>query len=304
MTAAQPGRRRLDLTDPGTVRAVARRAGLSLKHRLGQNFLVDREVLERIVDALSLSPEDEVFEVGPGIGTLTVELASRAGRVLAAELDEACLRATAITLRDHPNAEVIHRDALRVDPVEAGLHDGYLAAGNIPYQITAPLISHLLELPVPPRRAVLLVQREVAARLAAPPGDWSLVTVAVRSMATVERLGDVPPSAFEPPPAVHSSILRLTPAPQLDAATRAAVLDLARGAFQMRRKTLRHGLGHALAGAGGEDAARAVLAAAGIDPGRRPETLDLDEWRQLAGAAARTAPGPVAPPPPRRRPRP
>jgi len=278
-------RRPLDLTDPDTVRAVARRAGLSLKHRLGQNFLVDRTALMCIVDALELNADDEVFEIGPGIGTLTVELAARARRVVGCELDEAAVRATAITLRDHPNAQVLHQDALRADPVALGFGDGWLAAGNIPYSITAPLITRLLEMPAPPRRAVLLVQREVAARLAAPSGaGWGLFTVAVRSLATVERLGDVPPSSFEPPPAVHSSILRLTPTALLDATERAAVLDLARGAFQMRRKTLRHGLARALGG--DEPAAMAVLSAAAVDPGRRPETLDLDEWRALARAAA------------------
>lgn len=284
MTAVAPERRALDLTDRGTVRAVARRAGLALKHRLGQNYLVDRAALMRIVEALDPQGDDDVFEIGPGIGTLTVELARRAHRVVAVELDEAAVRATRITLRDHANAEVVQGDALRADPLALGLREGYVAAGNIPYSITAPLITKLLESPSPPRRAVLLVQREVAARLAAPPGGWGLFTVAVRSLATVERLGDVPPSSFEPPPAVHSSILRLTPAPQLSAAERAAVLDLARGAFQMRRKTLRHGLGRALGG--DEAAAVAVLQAAGVDASRRPETLDLEEWRALAREAA------------------
>ena len=274
----------LDLTNPGTVRAVARRAGLSLKHRLGQNFLVDRGALERIVDALDPAADDEVFEIGPGIGTLTVELARRAARVVAVDLDEACLRACAITLRGHANATVEHLDALRADPLALGLRPGYLAAGNIPYSITAPLITRLLELPTPPRRAVLLGQREVAARLAAAPGAWGLLTVAVRSLAGVERVADVPPSSFEPPPAVHSSVIRLTPAPSLDPAERTAVLELARGAFQLRRKTLRHGITRALDG--DEPRAMAVLDAAEVDPKRRPETLDLDEWQALARAAA------------------
>jgi 16S rRNA (adenine1518-N6/adenine1519-N6)-dimethyltransferase len=279
----------LDLTNPGTVRAVARRAGLSLKHRLGQNFLVDRAALDAIVAALDPQPDDEVFEIGPGIGTLTVELARRARRVIAVELDEACLRACAITLRGLPNAEVVHQDALRADPIALGLGPGYLAAGNIPYSITAPLITRMLELPVPPARAVLLVQREVAARLAAPPGSWGLLTVAVRSLADVERISDLPPSSFEPPPAVHSSVIRITPAAQLGADERGRVLELARGAFQMRRKTLRHGLSRALGG--DEPAAMAVLDAAGVDPKRRPETLDLEEWRQLARAAVTARPG-------------
>lgn len=275
-------RRDLDLTDPGTVRAVARRAGLALKHRLGQNFLVDRAALEQIVDALGLQGDDEVFEIGPGIGTLTVELASRAARVVSVELDEACVRACAITLRAFANAQVVHGDALHTDPLALGLHEGYLAAGNIPYSITAPLLGRLVESPVPPRRAVLLVQREVAARLSAPPGAWGLLTVAIRSLADVERIADVPPSSFEPPPAVHSSVLRITPMPHLAAAERSAVLELARGAFQVRRKTLRHGLARALGG--DEPAAMAALGVAGVDSRRRPETLGLDEWRALARA--------------------
>ncbi len=278
----------LDLCNPGTALAVARRAGLGLKRRLGQNLLVDREVVERLVDALDPGPEDEVYEIGPGIGTLTSALCRRAARVLAVELDEACIRALAITQHRHPNVEAVHGDALRTGAVELGLAPGYLAAGNIPYNITGALLQRLLEAESPPRRAVLLMQREVAARLAAGPGDWSLATLAVRSLADVERLGDVPPEAFTPPPAVHSSILRLVPRTVLGPAERAAVLTLARRAFTMRRKTLRHGITHALDGDGGR--ALAVLGAAGVDPGRRPGSLSLEEWRGLATAAA-GAPG-------------
>lgn len=277
----------LDLCNPATARAVARRAGLGLKRRLGQNLLVDRGVVERLVDALDPGPDDEVYEIGPGIGTLTSALRLRARRVVAVELDEACLRALAITQHRHPNVETVRGDALRTGATELGLAAGHLAAGNIPYNITGALLRRLLEAEPPPRRAVLLVQREVAARLDAAPGDWSLATLAVRSLATVERLGDVPPGAFTPPPAVHSSILRLTPRPLLGPAERAAVLALARRAFTMRRKTLRHGVTHAFDGDFGR--ALAVLEAAGIDPRRRPGELGLDEWRALATAAAGTA---------------
>jgi 16S rRNA (adenine1518-N6/adenine1519-N6)-dimethyltransferase len=221
--------------------------------------------------------------VGPGVGTLTGELATRAARVVAVDLDERCVAATRITQRGRDNVEVVQGDALRVDPAELGLGDGWLAAGNIPYSITTPLLTHLFELPEPPRRGVFLVQREVAARLAAPAGGWSLATVAVRSVATVERLRDVAPGSFEPAPAVHSSVVRLERSARLDAASRQAVLDIARATFQMRRKTLRHGITHA---AGGDEAlGMAWLEAAGVDPGRRPGTLDLDEWHRVAVAA-------------------
>ena len=283
-TAGAGAHAELDLCNPATARAVARRAGLGLKRRLGQNLLVDRAVVEALVEALDPGPLDEVYEIGPGIGTLTSALSHRAARVVAVELDEACLRALEITQHRHPNVVAVHGDALRTTAADLGLGPGYLAAGNIPYNLTGALLQRLLEAEPPPRRAVLLVQREVAARLDAAAGDWSLSTLAVRSLAGVERLGDVPPAAFTPVPAVHSSILRLTPCPLLGPAERAAVLALARRTFTMRRKTLRHGVTYALDGDGLR--AVAVLAASGIDPGRRPGSLGLEEWRALATAVA------------------
>jgi len=280
--------RPIDLCDPATLHAVARRVGLVARRGLGQNFLVDRSVLDSIVAALDPGPGDEVFEVGPGVGTLTAELAARAARVVAVDLDERCVAATRLTQRGRLNVDVRQGDALLVQPRELGLGDRWLAAGNIPYRITTPLLTRLFEMDRPPLRGVFLVQREVAARLAAAPGGWGVATVAVRSLASVERLRDVPPASFDPPPNVHSSVIRLRPSPALDAGARVAVLDVARAAFQMRRKTLRHGITHAAGG----DARRGLawLEAAAVDPGRRPETLDLEEWGRIA-VAARTLPG-------------
>jgi 16S rRNA (adenine1518-N6/adenine1519-N6)-dimethyltransferase len=274
----------LDLTDPRTVTAVARRVGLRRDTNLGQHFLVDRQVLEAIVDALDPGPESEVLEIGCGLGTLTGALAARARRVVAIDIDPACVAGTEITQRANANVTVLQADARVVDPPALGFTKGWLATGNLPYQLTGLVLTRLLEAADPPARAVVLVQREVAARLAAEPGDWSLATVAVRSHAGVERLLDVPPHAFDPPPAVHSSILRLVPTTVMEASMRRQVLALAKPLFQSRRKTLRNGLARAL----GNDvaAAAAVLAAAGIDPGRRPGTLRLDEWELLARAVA------------------
>lgn len=262
------------------MRAVARRTGLWTKKRLGQHFLVDRLAAETIVAALDPSADDTVLEIGPGIGALTQGLAARAGRVVGVEIDAACVRAAAITLRRHANVEIVEGDALGFEAGDLGLRPDYLAAGNLPYNLTGPLLSHLFEAPSPPRRGVFMVQREVAIRLAAEPGGWSLATVAIRSIAAVEWLVDLAPESFLPPPAVWSSIIRMTPAAVLTSDDRRKVLLLARAAFQLRRKTLRHGIGRALGG----DLARAelVLAAAGIDSGRRPETLNLEEWRILA----------------------
>ena len=282
---ARAARASVDLCDRRTVRAVARRAGIVPSRRLGQHFLVDRSVLERITDALELSPEDEVFEVGPGMGTLTRELALRAHRVVAVDLDQCCLRAAASTLRGFDNVELVRGDALRTPPDSLGLAEGWVAAGNIPYSMTTPLLERLFSSSVLPSRGVFLVQREVGERLAAEPGGWSLATLVVRSLASVERLGDVPPSSFEPPPAVHSTVVRLRPRQTLEPEDRDAVLALARSTFQMRRKQLRHGLTHALAG----DAhlSEQARSDAGIAAERRPETLDLDEWQALAAAVRR-----------------
>ncbi len=277
-------RQPLDLTDPQTVTAVARRVGLRRDPHLGQHFLIDREVLDAIVDALDPGPDSQVLEIGCGLGTLTGALAERAGRVVAIDIDPACVAGTEITQRARANVTVLQADARVVDPAALGFVPGWLATGNLPYQLTGLVLTRLLEAPDPPARAVVLVQREVAARLAAAPGDWSLATVAVRSHATVERLRDVPPEAFDPPPAVHSSILRLVPDRVMDAADRESVLALARPLFQSRRKTLRNGLSRALAG--DTAAASAALLTAGIDPGRRPGTLRLDEWELLARAVA------------------
>lgn len=275
----------LDLTNPGTVRAVVRRAELATKHRLGQHFLVDAGTREAIVTALDPGAGDEVLEIGPGIGTLTQAVAPLCRRLVGVELDPGCIRAAAMTLRDLANVEIVQGDALRATPGSLGLSEGFLACGNLPYNLTTALLGHLFEAELVPRRGVFLIQREVAARLAGPPGDWSLATVAIRSIADVERIGDVSPGCFLPPPAVWSSIIRMTPAATMSGEDRRSVLSLARAAFQQRRKTLRHGVANALGG--DRSAAEAALRQAGIDPRRRPETLDLEEWRALAAAAGR-----------------
>ena len=276
--------RPLDLTDPSTVTAVARRVGLRRDTKLGQHFLIDRGVLEAIVEALDPGPDDEVLEIGCGLGTLTGELAERARRVVAIDIDPACVAGTQLTQKARTNLTVLEMDARFVDPPALGFTSGWLATGNLPYQVTGLVLMGLVEAETPPARAVVLVQREVAARLAAEPGDWSLATVAMRSLAEVERIVDIPPSAFDPPPAVHSSIIRIVPTPKGDQAVRASILALAKPLFQSRRKTLRNGLSRAL---GGDiDGANAALMRAGIDSGRRPGTLRLDEWELLARAIA------------------
>jgi 16S rRNA (adenine1518-N6/adenine1519-N6)-dimethyltransferase len=275
--------RKVDLSRPGTARAVARRAGVVAKGRFSQNFLIDGDVVEAIVDELDPGGDDSVFEIGPGLGTLTDRLAGRAGRVIAVDIDPACVRACAITLRHHDNVEIIEGDARDLD-LGSLLPAKWLAAGNLPYHLTGALLTAVLEREVPPQRAVFMIQREVAQRLAAGSGGWSLATVAIRTLADVEVVRTVPPTAFDPAPKVHSAIIRVTPRddrmPEVD---RRQVLALAKVTFQMRRKTLRHGLASWL---GGDlPLASQILRECEIDEMRRPGTLDLDEWQRLTRVA-------------------
>ena len=166
---------------------------------------------------------------------------------------------------------VSRADALGIDPVELGIGGPWLAAGNLPYHLTGALLGHLFALPKPPAIGVFLVQREVAARLSAQPGGWSLATVALRALATVERLRDVPPSSFDPSPAVYSSVVRLRAQRALNADDHALVLDAARAIFQQRRKTLRRGQRNI----GGLEVSRGGFGEAKFVPGprvRRPAT--------------------------------
>ena len=248
------------------------------KKRLGQHFLRDARILARIADALEAGAGDTVVEIGPGPGGLTAELARRAGRVIAVEKDRDLARAL---VGRFPNVVVAEGDALEMDwRVLAG--GPFLVAGNIPYNITSPLIDKAL---VPPRpaRVVFLVQREVAERLAGTPGsaDYGALTVGVQAVAQVERLLRVPAGAFFPPPRVDSAVVRFTPLtrPRIEDRQVPAFRRTVVGLFGFRRKQL----ARAVRELTGWDAGRAgkVLAAAGVDPELRPEALSPTEFVDL-----------------------
>jgi 16S rRNA (adenine1518-N6/adenine1519-N6)-dimethyltransferase len=259
---------------------VARRYGIRFQRRWGQNFLSERAQLDRIVKALELQPEQRAVEVGPGLGALTVELSLKVAAVVAVELDPACVRALGLTLREHPNVRVVQGDILRT-PVAGLLSAPYRVLGNIPYNLTGALFVHLLEQSPLPDRIDLLVQEEVAQRIVASPGGWSLATLGVRVYGQAELLLRVPRSAFLPPPRVDSALLRIVPAPQpaIPAADLPAFFSFVTPFFQARRKQLPFVLARRRGITGAE--ARARLSVIGIDPVRRPETLGLEEWRLI-----------------------
>jgi 16S rRNA (adenine1518-N6/adenine1519-N6)-dimethyltransferase len=247
---------------------------LKPRKRLGQHFLVDPVLRERVVAAAGIEPDDEVLEVGAGPGTLTGELVRLARRVVAIELDTRLLpqlRAAA------PGAEIVHQDVLRVDPAVLFPSGGEIVVGNIPYYLTGALVPHLLQREPRPRRLSLVVQREVARRWCGLDG-WSLATVAVQTF-TVPRIAfELPPEAFDPPPQVTSAlvVLEVRPIPAVRVPDLDAFFRFVEAVFQFRRKQLRSALSR-VSGLGGADVG-ARLEGLGIEPARRAETLALAEW--------------------------
>lgn len=253
------------------------------KRSLGQHFLHDPRILGRIAAALPLSPGVPVVEIGPGRGALTAALRDRGAVVTAIEKDEALLAGLRARF---PDLALAHADALEADwRALAGVTDGpWLVAGNIPYNITSPLIDRALQ-PPRPRAIVFLIQAEVADRLVATPGtrEYGALTVGVGAVARVERLFTVPPGAFQPPPRVDSAVVRLTPlaTPLIPDEAVRAFRRVVTGLFAARRKQL----GRAVRQLTGWESARvgALLAGAGLDQTRRPETLTPAEFVTLFG---------------------
>ncbi len=260
-----------------------RRHGLHLKKRLGQNFLADPVHLDRIAAAAELTPEDVVLEVGPGAGTLTVRLASRAGRVVAVELDEELLPVLREVLAGHDNVTIVQGDILKLDPATlVSRPASFKVVANLPYYITSAAIRHLLTMESPPELLVLTIQREVAQRIVARPPEMSLLAVSVQFYARPEIVARIPAGAFVPVPKVDSAILRLRPwpAPPVDVPDVQTFFEVVRAGFGERRKQLRNSLKSGLSLP--VEQVEAMLAAAGVDATRRAETLSLEEWARVA----------------------
>lgn len=273
--------------DPAEVRATLRAAGLRARHALSQNFLADVDVLDGILAAAGPAPGDRVLEIGPGLGLLTGGLLATGAQVTAVELD----RGLAVFLRERfePAIEagqltLIEGDALDQDLVHL-VAPPYDVVANLPYHITSPILHALLGAPPRPRRLVLMVQREVAERIAALPGKMSYLSVFVQYHARVRIALLVPPGAFEPEPAVESAVIVVEPFDaddRLGAEQENALWRVVQAGFRERRKMIHNVLSRQLpVDAGRVDAA---LAAAGILPDRRPQTLAVGEWLTLVEA--------------------
>ena len=271
-----------------------RRHNLNLKKSLGQNLLIDTAHLARIADAAELTKEDTVLEIGPGLGALTHLLAERAGRVVAVELDQRLIPILREQFADQPHVSFVHGDILELSP--AGLIQAQLPAetgaasdaiefkvvANLPYYITSAALRHILErADARPTLAVLLVQREVAQRMIAQPGDMSLLAVGVQFYARPRALHSVPAGAFLPPPKVDSSVVRLDlhEQPAVPDVDPTQFFRIVRAGFGQRRKQLRNSLSAGLSCK--KEDADLWLNAAGVDPSRRAQTLSISEWGEL-----------------------
>ncbi|HCT57190.1 MAG TPA: ribosomal RNA small subunit methyltransferase A [Gemmatimonas aurantiaca] len=254
------------------------------RKRFGQHFLKDTRVLSSIADALGDVRDRTVIEIGPGRGALTDLLVERARRVIAIEIDRDLAAHLRARYADRPHVEIVEADVLQTN-LAALAGEPYVLAGNVPYYITTPIIFHALVQPRPDV-AVYLVQKEVADRMAAPPGDkiYGALSVNLQAVVGVELIRKVPPSAFNPAPAVDSAVVRVVPRPdavvepELEARFRSFVL----AAFGLRRKQLIRVV-RTIASFDAERAG-AVIAACGLSPEARPETLTPAEFAKLVRA--------------------
>ncbi len=272
---------------PGQLRRLLAAERLRPRKALSQNFLTDPAALDAIVATAELTPGDRVVEVGPGLGVLTRRLLAAGASVLAVELDPRLAAYLRRELGEVPGFELIEADALTLHPRDCFPGSAFKLVANIPYHITSPLLHAFLEGPRPPDLTVLLVQAEVAERVAAPVGRMSYLSVFVQNVTEAKVVERVPASAFEPAPEVDSAILRLRrrAAPTIPAGdAREPFYRIVQAGFRQRRKQLHNALGRELPVP--HDELEASMAACGIDRERRAQTLALAEWACLVGRLA------------------
>lgn len=280
-------------------RAIMQAHDISAKKSLGQNFIIEPSVIQRIVEASGATPRDMVVEVGPGLGSLTQALAEQSGRLLALEIDSSLLAHLTQTFAGCANVQILHADAMQADlnaliaeertyAADQGqpLNPGFIVAANLPYYITTPLIMRFLEETPGWRRLVFMVQKELAARIQAKPGgkDYGALSLAVRYRASAKIAFTVPAGCFLPRPKVDSAVVVLDAldVPPVQAQDEKLLFAVIRAGFNQRRKTLANSLSSVLQLP--KEQIAAALAAAGVAPSRRAESLDLAEFARIADA--------------------
>jgi len=272
------------------IRQLLKQHNLRPSKGLGQNFLVERTALNKIVAAAELTPNDVVLEIGAGLGTLTERLARNAGHVVAVELDQRLIPLLQEALAGFDNVTLIQGDILALDPavlIRAANPQSpisnlqYKVVANLPYYITSAVLRHLLEASLKPQRVVITVQREVAERIVAKPGQMSLLAVSVQFYGKPQLLFRIKSGSFYPPPEVESAVVRidLHNTPPVPVEDTAAFFRVVRAGFSQRRKQLRNGLSAGLKQPPQEVADK--LRKVGVDPRWRAQTLSLEEWAKV-----------------------
>lgn len=278
----------MDLTSPKVIRSIQDKFGFTFKKGLGQNFLTSNDILEDITNAADI--DGGVIEIGPGFGVLTRALAENAEKVISIELDERLLPVLKYTLSDFDNVKIVNADVLKLDlnsliREEFGSQKVSIAA-NLPYYITTPIITRLLEEKLPVKNIVVMVQKEVAERMAAEPStkDYGAITVLCKYFTNPQIVANVPSSLFVPPPKVDSAVLKLEvlDKPAVNVSDEKLFFRVVKAAFSQRRKTLLNCL-CANFPINKTDMSELLLQL-GIDPKRRGETLSLEEFAATADA--------------------
>lgn len=281
-----------DIATPMRTREILHKYGFSFKKSLGQNFLIDTNILRRIVDFAELSSETGIIEIGPGIGALTEQLARRAKKVVAFEIDQRLLPILEDTLSSYSNVHIIHQDVLKADIQHVidneliGIRD-IMVVANLPYYVTTPIIMKLLTDRLPIRGMVVMLQKEVADRISAQPGtkDYGSLSIAIQYYTKAETVMTVPRTVFIPQPNVDSAVIRLTKRekPLVNVENELFFFQVVRASFGQRRKTILNNLMSNLPnGKSLKKEIETVLAELHIDPRRRGETLSIDEFASLS----------------------
>lgn len=283
-----------DIATPGRTREILEKYGFSFKKSLGQNFLIDTNILRKIVDVAELSDNTGAIEIGPGIGALTEQLARRARRVVAFEIDKRLLPILEDTLSPYRNVRIIHQDVLKAD-IHRVIAEEFadvadiMVVANLPYYVTTPIIMKLLTDNLPIRGIVVMLQKEVADRISAQPGtkDYGSLSIAIQYYTEAEKIMTVPRTVFMPQPNVDSAVIRLMKRkrPPVDVDDESFFFQVVRASFAQRRKTILNNLISNLPnGKAMKEKIERILTEKGIDPRRRGETLTMEEFASISNA--------------------
>ena len=278
------------LSNPQVTIETIQKYGFDFQKKYGQNFLIDARVLDKIIAAAEIGPEDCVLEIGPGIGTMTQYLAEQAGKVIAVEIDDKLIPILQETLKDYDNVRIIHQDVMKLDLNELAATENHgkpmKVVANLPYYITTPIIMGLFEQNVPLQNITVMVQKEVADRMQVGPGtkEYGALSLAVQYYAKPYIVANVPPNCFIPRPNVASAVIRLSryTEPPVTVKNEKLMFQLIRASFNQRRKTLVNGIGNAAQLSYTKEQVQQALERMGASPTVRGETFTLEDFARLS----------------------